>query len=255
MKARSNDWYKKGWSLDVKGQSWTEHTKEQVDFIIKNLELTGTERVLDLACGYGRHSLELARRGYHVVGVDITKEFIEDARMEARRENLTAEFVLSDIRDVSFHSEFDVVLNMADGAIGYLENEDENLKIFDIVSRALKPGGLHFMDIMSADYADTHYPSQLWDAGDNGLTLSLFEWNKATNILIYGQNDFYFGDVLHSPHFECGDPIRLYHSAEIDEIMKQRGMAVIKMYCDYDGTPASANGLQLMTISKKIQRA
>ena len=149
---------------------------------------------------------------------------------------------------------FDVVLNMADGAIGYLENEAENLKIFDVVSRALKPGGLHFMDIMSADYADTHYPCRLWDAGDQGLTLSLFEWNKATNILIYGQNDFRFGDVLYAPHFECGDPIRLYHSAEIDEIMKKRGMATIKKYCDYDGTPASANGLQLMTISKK-QRA
>lgn len=251
MKAKSNNWYKNGWSLDIKEQSWTENTQEQVDFIVKSLALRGKERILDLACGYGRHSLELARRGYPVVGVDITEAFIKDAQAEAQSKKLPAEFILSDIRDVSFCNEFDVVLSMADGAIGYLENEEENLKIFDAVSRALKSGGQHFMDIMSADYADTHYPCRLWDTGDNGLTLSQFEWDKATNILLYGQNDFHFGDTLNIPNFEYGDPIRLYHRAEIEAIMAQRGMTVTKMFCDYSCTPASASGLQLVVISRK----
>lgn len=61
------------------------------------------------------------------------------------------------------------------GAIGYLENDTENLKILDVVAKALKPGGKHFMDIVSADYADTHFPCKLWDAGERGLTLSSFE--------------------------------------------------------------------------------
>ena len=252
MKKGRSDWYKASWTLDIKKQSWTENTKKEVSFLIRELGLCGNEKILDLACGYGRHSLEFARRGYHVVGVDITKAYIDDAVAEAKRDHLPAQFVLSDIRNVSFTNEFDVVINMADGAIGYLEDEKENLKIFDVVSRALKPGGQHFMDIMSADYADTHYPCKLWDAGKDGITLSAFEWDKSSNTLLYGQNDFYFGDILKTPDFEYGNPTRLYHSSEIDSIMKVRGMKTIKKFCDFNGTLANENGLQLMVVSRKL---
>lgn len=108
------------------------------------------------------------------------------------------------------------------------------------------------MDIMSADYADSHYPCRLWEAGKNGITLSAFEWDKTAKILLYGQNDFRFGEPLTAPDFEYGYPTRLYHSAEIDDIMKARGMTAVKSFCDYNGAPASENGLQLMVISKKM---
>ena len=67
------------WSLSIREMSWVEHTREEVDFVVEALGLAGGERVLDLACGFGRHVLELARRGYDVVGVDITPAFIDDA--------------------------------------------------------------------------------------------------------------------------------------------------------------------------------
>jgi len=133
MKAQKKDWYKHGWTLDIKNQSWVEDTENQVDFIIKTLNLTGKERILDLACGYGRHSLSFARKGYSVVGVDITPEYIDDAEKTAKAESLNAVFINTDIRDVRFENEFDVVLNLADGAIGYLETDEENLKIFGIL--------------------------------------------------------------------------------------------------------------------------
>lgn len=85
MKARPSDWYKYNWSLEIKKQSWVEDTEQQVDFMIQTMHLTGKERILDLACGYGRHALSLAQRGYTVVGVDITKEYIEDARKSAAK--------------------------------------------------------------------------------------------------------------------------------------------------------------------------
>ena len=140
MIAKQKDWYRDGWTLDIKTQSWTEDTEKQVDFIIKNLELNGNERILDLACGYGRHSLAFAKRGYEVVGVDITKLYVEDAEKEAGKAGLKAQFICSDIRQTYFADEFDVVLNLADGAIGYLENDSENLRIFDIIAKALRKG-------------------------------------------------------------------------------------------------------------------
>ena len=79
MKSMNKEWYKKAWTMDIQNMSWVEDTKNEVDFLIDQLKLQGNEKILDLACGYGRHSLELARRGYDVTGIDITSEYIEYA--------------------------------------------------------------------------------------------------------------------------------------------------------------------------------
>lgn len=105
---------------------------------------------------------------------------------------------------------FDVVINMADGAIGYLENDTENMKIFEVVSNALKKGGKHFMDIMNGSYAENHFPCKLWDEGEKCLTLSAFEWDKKSKILLYGQVDYPYGEPLWKPEMKEGNPIRLY---------------------------------------------
>ncbi len=251
MQSIGSNWYQTIWSLDIKTQPWVENTTNQVDFIIKALGLQGGERILDLACGFGRHSLELSRRGYKVVGVDITKDYIEDAKMEAKRNSLSAEFFHSDIRDIPFKNEFDVVLNLADGAIGYLESDSENLKIFDAVAKALKSGGKHLMDVVNADYADTHFPCQLWDAGEKGLTLSKFEWDKEARIMMYGQLDILYNSPLSKPVFEKGCPTRLYNLQELESIMSKRRMHVLHTYSDYYGASVSSNSIQLMVVSEK----
>lgn len=252
MIAKKSSWYKEIWSLDIKDMSWTEDTKNQVDFLIKALDLTGKERILDLACGFGRHSLEFARRGFCVVGVDITDEYVEDAKKQAEKEKLPATFYHQDIRAVTFEAEFDVVLNMGDGAIGYLENEEENLKIFDVIAKALRNGGKHVMDIMSADYADTHFPCNLWEAGTKGITLSRFEWNPDTRIMLYGQNDFEYGKALSAPEFVAGDPIRLYHREELEQIMSDRNMKLQQVYGSFEGALGSDNEIKMIICSQKI---
>lgn len=251
MESFGSEWYKKVWSLDIKNQSWTEDTVNQTDFIIKTLKLEKGARILDLACGYGRHSLELARRGFEVVGADITPAYVEDANKTAAAEKLNARFILSDIRDVSFENEFDAVLNLADGAVGYLENDAENEKIFDVIAKALKPGGKSLIDIMSADYADRHYPLKLWDAGEKMLTLSCFEWDKNARVLLYGQRDIAYGEQLGKPEFDSGFPTRLYGAEEMKKLLAARGLGVFAFFSDYYGKAASADDLQLMICSEK----
>lgn len=251
MIPKSKTWHKEIWTLDIKKQSWTEQTKQQVDFLIQALELTGNERILDLACGFGRHSLEFARRGFSVTGVDITKAYVEDAARQAAAEGLPARFLNLDIREIPFREEFDVVLNLADGAIGYLENDAENEKILDAIANALRPGGKHILDVMSADYADTHFPCNLWDMGEYGITLSRFEWDRKSQVLLYGQNDFAYRQVLPIPKFEYGDPIRLYHKKELQQLLEERGLTVLQHYSDYTGTPGHENAPQMLLYSRK----
>lgn len=251
MKPMASDWYKTIWSLAIQDQSWVEDTKRQVDFLVDRLSLRGDERILDLACGFGRHALELARRGFTVVGVDITPDYVRYANQQAQKEGLDATFICQDIRQVDFDNAFDLVLNMADGAIGYLENDEENAKIFQVIARALKPGGKHFMDIMNADYARSHFPCKLWDAGQKCLTLSQFEWDDATSTMLYGQIDIPYGQPLPKPCMEEGNTIRLYTLEEVQQTFAALGLQVRGTWADFAGTPASAKGIQLMVYAQK----
>lgn len=251
MKANSPDWYKSIWTLDIKNMSWVEDTENQVDFIIKALGLNGTERILDLACGYGRHAISFARRKFPVVGVDITQAYIEDAIKSTKGIYSNIEFIHSDIRDVNFKNEFDVVLNLADGAIGYLENDEENMKIFDVIAGALKPGGKHFMDICNAEHAEAFFPKRSWAAGEKEFSFSEFEWDAEKRIMLYAGGGFTYGDIARKPDMLTGNPTRLYSEREIADIFKERGMRIARTFSDYTGKAASNKHLQLMVYSIK----
>lgn len=251
MIAKQSNWYKNIWSLNIKQQSWVKDTECQVNFIIKELGLKGRERILDLACGYGRHSLSFARKGFEVVGIDLTRDYIEDAVTTARKEGLHVNFIRSDIRDVQFENEFDVVLNLADGAIGYLENDDENLKIFDVISKALKPGGKHIMDICNAQHAESYFPVTHWEAGEKSVSLSKFEWDGKKRIMLYGSKDISYGDPLEKPEILYGDPIRLYSTYELTHILQERNMKLLNTFSTFHGKEAAPKEMQLIVHSEK----
>ena len=176
---------------------WVESTNQEVDFIIEKLQLSGKERVLDLACGFGRHSLEFSRRGYEVIGTDLTSSYIEIAKQLSKKEGLSAEFFRADIREINFSQEFDVILNMADGAIGYLENDAENLKIFDVISQALKRGsGKHFMSLLNGAFYRENCPIRTWSEGRNGILLSQHEWLMNERRVVHTGRLIGYGQVV-----------------------------------------------------------
>ena len=246
------EWYRKIWTLDILAQPWVEQTASEVDFIVEALGLQGCERVLDLACGFGRHALELARRGHSVVGVDVTAEYIEEACRRARQGRLDAEFVCSDVRDVSFCGEFDVVLSLADGAIGYLETEAENLRIFDVIASALKPGGKHLMTVCNAAYARSHFPRRHWEAGEHAISLADFDWDDETCRMAYTSYTLKYGEALAKPEGRTAW-IRLYTLEELRDILRTRGMTVQAAYGEYDmATPLSDDRLALIVRSLKV---
>ena len=244
-------WYRKIWTLDIQDKSWVEQTTSEVDFIVKALGLQGHERILDLACGFGRHALGLARRGYSVVGVDLTAEYIEEARRKASRDRLDAEFICADVRKISFREEFDVVLSLADGAIGYLESDEENLRIFDVTASALRPGGRHLMSVCNAAYARTHFPNRHWEAGERALSLADFEWEDEASRMIYTSHTLKYGETLAKPHGRTAW-IRLYTLDELREILGACGMTIQAAYGGYDrSSPASDDHLALVVCSQK----
>ncbi|UCC16265.1 MAG: class I SAM-dependent methyltransferase, partial [Dehalococcoidales bacterium] len=240
----STTWNKEIWTAGNDLRPWIGDTKKEVDFLLDVMELSGSERILDLACGIGRHAIELSRRGFSVVGVDITHDYIEEAQRVADIEGLNTRFICSDIRDITCEEEYDVVLNMADGAIGYLEDDDENLKIFNLIASSLKKGGKHFMHINNAEYAELHFPMKNWHINDESVSLPEFRWDKASRRMLLGGWGIKFGNIVKKPDFTSFRPhsaIRLYSVQEIEEIFHYRNMVIKKTFGEFDQSVPSSH--------------
>lgn len=120
---------------------FTQGTAQEVEFLADLLKLTPKHRIIDVACGPGRHSVALARRGFKVVGVDISDKLLGIARRTAELEAVPVEFVKADAREIPYTDEFDAALCLCEGAFGLLETDSENERVLNSIFRSLKPGG------------------------------------------------------------------------------------------------------------------
>jgi SAM-dependent methyltransferase len=222
------DWYETAFA-DTADMAWTDRTEKEVERAMRMLKPEGGERVLDLACGSGRHSLELKRQGFEAVGADISPELLEVARRDAERDGLEVSFVEADLRELDFDAEFDIVLSLNDGAIGYLETDEENLRSFAVISRALKPGGKHLMQLPNVLYARENLPQKSWISGSSMIELVEHRWNKSDRYMEGAMIPIRFGEVLDELK-----PIefrqRLYTVEELTEIMSSVGMELVRVF-------------------------
>lgn len=125
-----------------------EMTKAEADFFEKRLDARPGGRLLDVPCGDGRLSLELARRGYRVTGVDISEDFLAAARESAARAGLSIAWRRSDMRDLPWETEFDGAF-CGGSSFGFLGDEGD-LDFLRAVFRSLEPGARFVMDGLKA---------------------------------------------------------------------------------------------------------
>jgi SAM-dependent methyltransferase len=145
--------------------SFTKGTDQEVDFLIETLNLEPGMRILDVGCGPGRHSLELARRGYLTHGIDISHAFIELARAQ---EVDGASFERLDARSLAFQQEFDAVICLCQGAFGLMTAQDEDSIVVRNMAAALKPGGKLALSAFSSYFVVKYFEKAVFDA-DSGV--------------------------------------------------------------------------------------
>jgi SAM-dependent methyltransferase len=136
----------------------------EVDFIEKSLGVAGGGVVLDLGCGEGRHAVELSRRGYGVVGLDLSVFQLALAADTAQERNQKINFLQGDMREMAFEEMFDGIYCW-DSSFGYFE-EEKNISVATRMFQALRPGGTLLLDVANRDYLSAHPPGQVWFNGD-----------------------------------------------------------------------------------------
>ena len=141
--------------------SFTKGTAQEIDFVVDALSLKQGDRVLDVGCGPGRHSHELASRGFIAHGVDISSRFVELAT-EAAPPGATFERL--DARHLPFREEFDAAICLCEGAFGLMTADGENSAVLAGIAAALKPGGMLALSAFSSYYSVKYHEALSFDA-------------------------------------------------------------------------------------------
>jgi ubiquinone/menaquinone biosynthesis C-methylase UbiE len=224
-----------------------DRTQSQVDFLVEALGVEPGARILDLACGHGRHSLELARRGYRVTGLDLSAPSLEVARQRAGADGLTVEFGECDMRDIPFEDEFDAVVNLFT-AFGYFENEAEDERVLAAVARALHTGGVFLLDTIHPPWVYRHFDAREWDEHDDG---TIFLQDRSLDLLRGRSEAVWVAVRPDGTRSELRHSVRLYTLADLASMLTRAGLAVERTYGGFDGSELGIDSNRLIVLARK----
>lgn len=199
---------------------------EAEDFIKKittYLELPAQTKILDLACGKGRHSITLNKLGFDVVGIDLASASIEFAK---QFENEHLKFEVHDMREVFHPNEFDVIVNLFT-SFGYFKEYQDNFKVFEAVKEQLKATGIFVFDYLNAEKVVANmipYEEKVID----GIVFKLTK--SVENGFIKKEIDF--EDKGETFHFE--EYVRLIYAKDFKEIYEKEGFKLDKIFGNYN---------------------
>ena len=187
------------------------------------------KRVLDLACGAGRHAAALADLGAAVVGCDLSLALLRAAQ---RRGASQAALVRGDMRALAFaDGAFDTVVNLFT-SFGYFDRDEQHAAVMVEVARVLRPGGAFALDYLNAVAVRSHLvPHDRTEAG--GRTV-------VQRRRITGRGRFVVKTItVEGEGREFMERVRLFERAELEALVTAAGLAVQVVLGDYDGAPHS----------------
>lgn len=124
-----------------------------VESIISITNIKNKSKILDLACGAGRHSIEFAKKGFLLTAIDLSENLLNNAKVNAQNAEVDIDFIRADIRDFYIDDKFDLVLNLFT-SFGYFESDEENFKVFKSAYNHLNENGFFIFDYFNKKYLE-----------------------------------------------------------------------------------------------------
>jgi SAM-dependent methyltransferase len=227
------------------GEQRLTQAAREVEDLVQLVGLRPSATLLDLCCGLGRHSLELARRGFTVTGVDRTGVYLRRAHQQAETEGLKIEFVQADMREFCRPNTFELVLNLFT-SFGYFENPAEDRRVIVNVHKSLKKDGKLVMDMMGKEIIARIFRERDWHEETGVIWLEersiSKDWSWIDNrwILLRGTKR----DEFRVSH-------RLYSAAELTALLRDCGFQRVHTYGNLAGAPYDHQAERLVVVAHK----
>ncbi len=224
-----------------------EQTQQEADFLADVFPLSTKSHLLDVPCGNGRHSLELASRGYSMVGLDLSKNFIREAQEQTENTSLSVEWVAGDMRHISWKGIFDGAFCIGN-SFGYLSHVD-TIDFLAAISRALKPEGYFVLDTsMVAESLLFNLEEHDWEQAEDIYLLMEHHYDSEKSCL---QTEYLF---MQDGRFETRSSWHLvYTVAEIRRLLEQVGLSTTALYGSLDKEPFELGSPHLLLVAKKTR--
>jgi SAM-dependent methyltransferase len=238
----SDDFWEATAPIMFGNQRW-EAAPVEVDQVVRLLGVSPGATILDLCCGPGRHSLEFARRGFSVTGVDRTAVYIERAQEQAAAEGLAVEFVQEDMRRFCRPHAFDAAVSLFT-SFGYFEDPAENRQVLANVRDSLRDEGSLILEMMGKEVLARIFRERDWGEQDGILFLEErkvsknWSWMENRWVLLRGQERREF-EVSHW----------LYSAAELSAMLKECGFSSVDVYGDLEGAPYDHRARRLVVVA------
>jgi len=224
-------------------------TKNEVDIFLEILNLSPDDKILDLCCGHGRHSLELARRGFkNVEGLDRSHYLIQKAKNETKKEGLNVKFREGDARKLPYPTDnFDAVLILGN-SFGYFETQRDDLLVLKETFRVLKPWGKILIDVADGDFLRENFQPRSWEWIDKKhfvcreRSLSIDKQRLISREVITHVEKGVIADQFYAE--------RLYTKDSLSDILKRAGFSEIDFHGDF--SPDSKRGQDLGMMERRI---
>lgn len=222
-------WFNSEYYLKLYKHRDDEDAQKILSLIFREVPITKGSRVLDLACGSGRHSVLIAKKGLYVTGIDLSKYLIklakEKASKSAYKDKLN--FYIRDMRDFRFRQKFDLLLNIF-SSFGYFKDDTENEKVIKCVSANLKNNGYFVLDFLNYHFLKNNLiKSDTFNMGDSVIT----QQRKIKNNTV-------IKDIMiecHGKRHKYTERIKLYTGNQFKKMFNKYGLKIIKTYGDYSG--------------------
>ncbi len=235
-------------------EEFTRGTRGECDFIEKEIRSDPSKRILDIGCGTGRHAIELARRGYRVVGVDLSEAQLARARRKADADGLAIEFRQMDARTLPFDGEFDLAIMLCEGAFPLMESDEMNFQILQGASRALKPGGKLIMTTLNGLFP-LHHSVEQFHEGTTEPNQASYHNNTFDLMTFRDQNRTVFeDDAGQRRELVCSE--RYYVPSEMTWLLKSVGLAPPDIFGAVLGAfsrekPLATDDFEMLVIAEK----
>jgi len=226
-----------------------EITRQEVNLFSEILNLSPEDKILDLCCGQGRHSLELTSRGFkYVEGLDRSHYLIQKAKGRAKKEGIEVKFREGDARKLTYQTDtFDIVIILGN-SFGYFETMQDDLRVLKEVFRVLKPWGKVLIDIADGEYLRKNYQPRSWEWIANEYfvcrerSLSFDKQRLISRELINHINKGVIADQFYSE--------RLYTKKSIVELLEEAGYSNINFH--WELSPNSQRNQDLGMMKQRI---